>query len=291
MTTVPVRTSAIADSFRTSSRCAREYGDEAAARLRGGRSMTVSSEFDPGPPAAIAKHLAKVPELQPPSSADWFWYDWGPVFYRGRLNGSAKLLGDRLRPRPERAGRGTHARRRRGPAGAGLPLQARPDALVRARQRLRLRAAAVALRRRPADADRGPRTATWRNKLLDDVTGPAAGDRRLRDECAEGARALELAAVGARRSKSRTPAAGTPRSCVNEWRAAVDGPPRDRDARLRTANADAPNYGTTLQGERLRAASRRATCRSGCPPGSATTRGGGRRARGTTTASNGPAAT
>jgi hypothetical protein len=45
--------------------------------------------YDPGPPAAIADIFARVPG---PPEPDDFWGDWGPVFYRGRLDGSARLL-------------------------------------------------------------------------------------------------------------------------------------------------------------------------------------------------------
>jgi uracil-DNA glycosylase len=47
-------------------------------------------EFDPGPPAEVAEHFDRVPSYA--SHRDLFWYDWGPVFYRGRLDGSARLL-------------------------------------------------------------------------------------------------------------------------------------------------------------------------------------------------------
>jgi hypothetical protein len=47
------------------------------------------SAFDPGPPAALAALFASVPD---PPHADAFWLDWGPVFYRGRLDGSARVL-------------------------------------------------------------------------------------------------------------------------------------------------------------------------------------------------------
>ena len=47
-------------------------------------------EFDPGPSKSIANHLAALPSYAP--HRDFFWYDWGPVFYRGRLNMSARLL-------------------------------------------------------------------------------------------------------------------------------------------------------------------------------------------------------
>jgi Uracil DNA glycosylase superfamily len=47
------------------------------------------SAYDPGPPAEIADIFARVPG---PAAPDAFWGDWGPVFYRGRLDGSARLL-------------------------------------------------------------------------------------------------------------------------------------------------------------------------------------------------------
>ncbi|MHA4809028.1 uracil-DNA glycosylase family protein [Flavitalea flava] len=46
--------------------------------------------FDPGPPAAFARHFAALPDYTPVK--DNFWFDWGPVFYRGRLDGSAKVI-------------------------------------------------------------------------------------------------------------------------------------------------------------------------------------------------------
>jgi hypothetical protein len=47
-------------------------------------------QFDPGPPAEVADHFEKVPSYAP--HRDLFWYDWGPIFYRGRLDRSARLL-------------------------------------------------------------------------------------------------------------------------------------------------------------------------------------------------------
>ena len=48
-------------------------------------------EFDPGPPAAVAEHLSEVPTIAQ-DQRRLFWYDWGPIFYRGRLDGSARVL-------------------------------------------------------------------------------------------------------------------------------------------------------------------------------------------------------
>jgi uracil-DNA glycosylase len=47
-------------------------------------------EFDPGPPPAFAEIFARLPDYTPFKES--FWYDWGPVFYRGRQDGSARLL-------------------------------------------------------------------------------------------------------------------------------------------------------------------------------------------------------
>jgi hypothetical protein len=49
----------------------------------------MSAQFDPGPPHAIAQLCARCPS---PAKPQAFWTDWGPVFYRGRLDGSARLL-------------------------------------------------------------------------------------------------------------------------------------------------------------------------------------------------------
>ncbi len=47
-------------------------------------------EFDPGPPPEFCELFTCVPSYAP--YRDHFWYDWGPVFYRGRLDGSARVL-------------------------------------------------------------------------------------------------------------------------------------------------------------------------------------------------------
>jgi len=57
------------------------------------------TEFDKGPPVALARHFAALPSI-PAEHRDLFWYDWGPVFYRGRLNGTAKVLGIASDPGP-----------------------------------------------------------------------------------------------------------------------------------------------------------------------------------------------
>ena len=56
-------------------------------------------DYDPGPPAAIARHFAALPGYAE-EHHELFWYDWGPVFYRGRLNGTARLLAIASDPGP-----------------------------------------------------------------------------------------------------------------------------------------------------------------------------------------------
>ena len=47
-------------------------------------------EFDAGPPSGIAEVFARVPDYT--KHRTHFWFDWGPILYRGRLDGSARLL-------------------------------------------------------------------------------------------------------------------------------------------------------------------------------------------------------
>jgi len=47
-------------------------------------------EWDPGPPAAFANHFDNRPSYSPWKSR--FRMAWGPIFYRGRLDGSAKVI-------------------------------------------------------------------------------------------------------------------------------------------------------------------------------------------------------
>ncbi|RYZ22985.1 MAG: hypothetical protein EOO10_21335 [Chitinophagaceae bacterium] len=46
--------------------------------------------FDSGPPAKFLKHFTALPDYTP--IKDLFWFDWGPVIYRGRLDGTAKVI-------------------------------------------------------------------------------------------------------------------------------------------------------------------------------------------------------
>src|SRR6185295_11735728 len=52
-------------------------------------SADVTGEFDRGPSQAIASICLRCPQPGKPKA---FWTDWGPIFYRGRLDGTARLL-------------------------------------------------------------------------------------------------------------------------------------------------------------------------------------------------------
>lgn len=126
--------------------------------------------FDPGPPAAISRHLEAVPSYA--AHRELFWYDWGPVFYRGRLNGSARLLGIASDPGPtERVVGRTLV------GDAGQRVQGFLARLGLTRSYALVNAFAYALHPSrswealPMLAE--PAHLAWRNKLLDDITGDA----------------------------------------------------------------------------------------------------------------------
>lgn len=125
-------------------------------------------EFDPGPPVALAEHLAAVPA--PPVTAD-FWFDWGPVFYRGRLDRSARVLCLASDPgATERVAGRTLV------GNAGQRVQGFLAKLGLTRSYVCVNAWAYALHPDRASAERArldePEQRAWRNALYDQVVGP-----------------------------------------------------------------------------------------------------------------------
>jgi hypothetical protein len=128
------------------------------------------SDFDPGPPPAIAEHLAGVPSYA--EHRELFWYDWGPVFYRGRLDGSARLLGIASDPGPtERIACRTLV------GDAGQRVQGFLAKLGLTRSYALVNAYAYALLPSKAPEARPllsePEQLRWRNELYTAITGPA----------------------------------------------------------------------------------------------------------------------
>ncbi len=129
--------------------------------------MTV---FDKGPPAALRRHFAELPDV-PADFAQLFWNDWGPIFYRGRLTGRARLLGIASDPGPtERIAGRTLV------GDAGQRVQGFLERLGLTRSYVLVNAFPVALhpgsvsRARPLLSD--PDQLRWRNRFYDLVTGP-----------------------------------------------------------------------------------------------------------------------
>ena len=202
------------------------------------------AEFDPGPPPAIAEHLAAAPGYAP-QERDIFWYDWGPIFYRGRLDGSAKLLGIASDPGPtERIACRTLV------GDAGQRVQGFLAKLGLTRSYALVNAFAYAfhpskrLAALPLLSQQVHRE--WRNKLYDDITGP-----KLKAIVAFGAPAQRALELWAGRPTVPTfelphPSSREPTVLLNEWRQAID-----ELRQLVTPDADAgpalPNYGTRFR--------------------------------------------
>ena len=126
-------------------------------------------DYDPGPPPAFAAKFNAVSSYAP--FKDHFWFDWGPVFYRGRLDGSAKVLCIASDPgATERIAGRTLV------GDAGQRTQGFLAKLGLTRSYLCLNAYAVALI--PSHAQQGdavltdPTHLAWRNSLFDLAKGP-----------------------------------------------------------------------------------------------------------------------
>ena len=177
------------------------------------------TDFDPGPPAAVARHFAKVP-----SYADYrqlFWHDWGPVFYRGRLNRTARLLAIASDPGPtERIAGRTLV------GDAGQRVQGFLTKLGLTRSYALVNAYAYALR--PSRAQQAatlltnPDQLAWRNTLLELVTGP-----QLQAIVAFGGQARSAVRLWVDRPAVPVfevphPSSRNPTALVDSWRAAID---------------------------------------------------------------------
>src|SRR5690242_15280476 len=127
-------------------------------------------EFDPGPSAAFGVLFDAVPD--PGADRDAFWFDWGPIFYRGRLDGTARLLCIASDPGPtERVAGRTLV------GDAGQRVQGLLTKIGLTRSYLCINAFAYALHPSSASAAgpvlRDPAQLQWRNSLFDKAKGPA----------------------------------------------------------------------------------------------------------------------
>ena len=176
------------------------------------------SEFDRGPSAELAELFDRVPD--PPVKSD-FWFDWGPIFYRGRLDGSARVLCVASDPGPtERiAGRSLV-----GNAGQRVQGLLAKLGLTRSYVCLNAWAYAVHPSRASAEQDRldDQDQLEWRNELYDAVTGP-----KLEAIIAFGGMAQEAVRQwsgrppGIQPKEVPHPSSRNEAKLLDEWRAAV----------------------------------------------------------------------
>lgn len=200
-------------------------------------------EFDKGPTQAYARLFADCPDYGP--FRQHFWYDWGPVFYRGRLDGSARVLCVASDPGPtERIAGRTLV------GDAGQRVQGFLAKLGLTRSYLCLNAFAYALF--PSRGGHGdevledPAQLAWRNRLFDRARRPA-----LQAIVAFGAQAQHAVALWPGRGalplvEVPHPSSRDPKALLSRWRDAVAqlrgivAPDDDGDASL-------PNYGTSFR--------------------------------------------
>jgi uracil-DNA glycosylase len=200
------------------------------------------ADFDPGPPAAIAEICRRCP---PPASKAPFWFDWGPVFYRGRLDGGARVLAIASDPGPtERVGLRTLI------GDAGQRVQGFFKKLGLSRSYLCVNAFAYALH--PSHAGEAeqllkePAQLKWRNEFYD-----AVRPGNLEAVIAFGGNAQK--AYDLWQGKPNVPvfrvphpSSRDPARLVRDWHAAIESlrtivtPDADGDA-------SGPNYGTSFR--------------------------------------------
>jgi hypothetical protein len=126
--------------------------------------------FDKGPTAPVAQHFAALPSYE--AHRTLFWFDWGPVFYRGRLDGTARLLCVASDPGPtERVAGRTLV------GDAGQRVQGLLTKLGLTHSYLCINAYAYALFPSAAQSAtpmlHEPEHVTWRNTLISLTTGPS----------------------------------------------------------------------------------------------------------------------
>lgn len=203
----------------------------------------IPTAFDPGPPPALAQHFASLPSYA--AHRDCFWYDWGPVFYRGRLDGSARFMGIASDPGP------TEMIARRTLVGdAGQRVQGFLAKLGLTSSYVLVNAYVYALHPKRAH-DARPLLAEdaqlkWRNHLFDAVAG--AGLQAVVAFGGEARAAFELwkPPAGVTTLEVPHPSSHDAASLLDAWRAAIPTlrgvvtPDPDGDATL-------PNYGTSFR--------------------------------------------
>ena len=200
--------------------------------------------FDKGPPAALAQHFADLPDIAP-EFRSLFWYDWGPVFYRGRLTGRARFLGIASDPGPtERVVGRTLV------GDAGQRVQGFLEKVGLTRSYVLVNAFPVAVhpgkvsKAQPLLSD--PDQLRWRNRFYDLVTGPDLEAIVAFGTNAHLALDLWDSKPDVPTFKVPPPSSHDTESLLEEWRTAIP------DLRALVTpdddgSATGPNYGTTFK--------------------------------------------
>lgn len=200
-------------------------------------------DFDPGPPSAVADHFAALPSYA--EHQQFFWYDWGPIFYRGRLDKTARLLCVASDPGPtERIAGRTLV------GDAGQRVQGFLTKLGLTRSYSLINAYAYALFPSAGQAAtpmlHEPAHATWRNTLISLITGPplqavvafgAQAQAALHDwDNPPGVPILNIPHPSSRNAQAL---ASAWHDAITQLRGIITSDP--------DGTPDAPNYGPTLQ--------------------------------------------
>jgi uracil-DNA glycosylase len=199
------------------------------------------SEFDRGPSAQFAQLFDRVPD--PPVRGD-FWFDWGPVFYRGRLDGSARVLCLASDPGPtERIAGRTLV------GNAGQRVQGLLAKLGLTRSYLCLNAWSYAVHPSRAQAEKAkldePAQRGWRNRLYNEATGPELEAIIAFGEMAQEALDQWWARPDVALRELPHPSSRDATRLLDEWRAAVS---RLREIVTPDPDGDntGANYGTSF---------------------------------------------
>lgn len=205
-------------------------------------------EFDAGPSQEFAQIFARSPDYEPYEKH--FWYDWGPIFYRGRLDGTARVLCVASDPGPtERVAMRTLV------GDAGQRVQGFLAKIGLTRSYVCLNAFVYALHPssfwKGREILRDPEHLRWRNELFDKVKGP--DPTNLQAIVAFGVQAQDAVELWERVGNLPVfevphPSSRDPEKLLNAWREAV--------VRLRyivtpdpEADPSPPNYGSQFREE------------------------------------------
>lgn len=181
-------------------------------------------EWDPGPPASLISLLAAAPLGAYRALPKRFRLEWGPIYYRGRLDGFAKVLVIGQDPSADEA-----IVRRAMVGTAGQRVQGFLRKLGITCSYLIVNASLFSIYGQfnaamAAFMDK-PEVQGWRNAFLDSVTGPqvtavVAFGRAAHKVVDDWPGALPLAAAGSV-FKVQHPTARTPSTLLRSWNAAL----------------------------------------------------------------------